>query len=130
MTVCPLHFSLEFYYHSLTVEAAVWHFPRINLNLQAVSSAGHDLSVKQEHHISMGECNTILSAYTKYRHLGQYFPHQTISPLLLIITIDDYKKSTTHSAVAKAWLQLLIFKENSSKKGKNSIKNTLIVTCP
>ena len=35
-------------------------------------------SVKTPWSISMGECNTILSAYTKYRHLGLCCIHPSI----------------------------------------------------
>ena len=33
--------------------------------------------------MSMGECNTLLSAYTKYRHLGQYFTNPTMFTLVM-----------------------------------------------
>ena len=49
------------------------------------------------HDISMGECNTILSAYTKYRHLGWYCTHPSIYPYSSITILDSDEPSPCSS---------------------------------
>ena len=39
----------------------------------------------------MGECNSILSAYTKYRHLGYYCTHPTIFKKTLSALVQSYQ---------------------------------------
>ena len=46
----------------------------INVKFSAAKGLFFDHSKRLKHN-SMGECNTILSAYTKYRHLGQCCTH-------------------------------------------------------
>ena len=46
--------------------------------LKAVLIKDYSSITKTSYSIAMGACNTILSAYTKYRHLGSCCTHQSI----------------------------------------------------